>query len=79
MDAAADAAAGGAAGAVVGADEDRGPREGATGVVTEQQRRDAAEAALRASYSSAEADRAFRHIVDFHAKEGWAPQAQLES
>ena len=39
----------------------------------------AAEAALRACYSSSESERAFKHIVDFHSKQGWMSMNQLES
>ena len=39
----------------------------------------AAQAALRATYSPAESQRAFKHIVDFHTKEGWTAQDALRS
>ena len=35
----------------------------------------AAEALLRTSYSSGEANKAFEYIVSFHDKNGWAPSA----
>lgn len=40
---------------------------------------EAAEAVMRTSYASAESDRAFRHIVDFHTKQGWISMNQLDS
>jgi len=44
--------------------------------MAEQRRRlAAAETAMRASYSSSEATKAFDYIVSFHDKNGWAPSA----
>ena len=47
--------------------------------LTQAQRIQMAEAAMRASYSESESNRAFKHIVDFHDKQGWVSHASLES
>lgn len=66
----ADGAGAGTAPRRAGADGD----EEATSAAAE-----AAEAVLRTSYTPAESERAFRHIVDFHTKQGWISMNQLES